>query len=211
MPVRRAIALIGEMGSGKTFYGRKLAEYLKDFYGKFFFYAFSDPLKEIINKFSERTGIPIPISRETMTSLPEALFKSIGDDVLAREILRRHNHDSSRTIGRSLSIIDGIRFQNDLNMLSKLWLNWHNHTERCHIIYVTAPIEIRFERCRLRNEKAGEDKLTLDKFKQQHELYTERNIPHLARSAHHVFINDGDESKIVEDVDRVIEKFYLRV
>lgn len=190
MPIRRkkkplVVVFVGEKLSGKEL----AARYLVSLYG-FTSLRFSKILVDILDR------LYLPVSRVNEVSLVGALRERFGGGVLA-EVLKREI-ESARL---SRVVLDGMRHPAEFEVLKKL--------PGFLLVYLTAPLEVRFKRARARGEKAGERHFTLDEFKREEKLPTEVYIRGLGRRAKVKLVNSGTLRELYRQIDERIGQRYL--
>ena len=176
------IGLIGELAAGKG----TVTNYLKDNHQAVSF-RFSDTLRETLNIFN------LDISRENMQNISTLLRVNFGENILAKAIAKK-----VRISDQNLIIIDGVRRHTDLENLNDL--------PDFHLIYVTADQKIRHERYIKRNENIGDDKITFAEFKTKEQAEADRQIPEVAKSAHHRIDNNGSFNELYQQIEAIIQK-----
>jgi dCMP deaminase len=140
--------LTGKNGSGKST--------VADFFitRGFQFYSLSDILREELQKEKK------PLTREMLIEIGNRLREQQGPSVLAEKIFEKIHPDKNY-------VIDSIRNPFEVKTLRRL-----SHFK---LIRVEAPIELRFERCKLRSRESAE--LTLDAFKTMEDKELKSNSP----------------------------------
>lgn len=174
------IGLVGEKLAGKD----TVANYLVDKYnaGHFRFTHILDAILEELN---------LEISRKNEIDLGLSLRKVFGQHVLINALKQR--------VKRSLSsyrIVNGIRMD-ELDVV-KSW--------GAKIIYITAPVKIRFDRYMLRREKTDDAVMNFEQFKQQETGPTELQIPELGKQADFRIDNIGSLDELYKKVTDIINK-----
>ncbi len=175
------IGLVGEAAAGKG----TVAQYLVEKYGAVTF-AFSKPMKDCL------TRLHIPLSRENLTAFSEITRRTYGDDLYAKVIAKDCGAADSAMI-----VVDGIRRMTDVTTLKDL--------PGFHMIYVTAPVELRWQRARKRGEKAGEADMTLEQFKAEELLPTEVAIREVGGRAEFTVENAGSFDELYASTGSIIE------
>lgn len=174
------IGLVGEKLAGKD----TVANYLVQKYGSGHF-RFTHILDAVLEELN------LEISRKNEIDLGLGLRKVFGEHVLVNALEQR--------VKRSLSsyrVINGIRMD-EMDVVKK----WG-----AKIIYITAPLQIRFERYKLRKEKVDDGQMTLEQFKQQESGPTELRIPELGKTADFKIDNVGSMDELYKKVDEVLKK-----
>ncbi|MDR3642237.1 MAG: hypothetical protein P4L74_01245 [Candidatus Doudnabacteria bacterium] len=174
------IGLVGEKLAGKD----TVANYLVGKYdaGHFRFTHILDAILEDLN---------LEISRKNEIELGLSLRKIFGSHVLVDALEQR--------VKRSISgyrVVNGIRMD-ELSVV-KSW--------GAKIIYITAPINIRYDRYMLRREKADDAVMDFEHFKQQESGPTELEIPELGKQADYKIDNVGSLDELYKKVDEIINK-----
>lgn len=175
---KKIIGLTGEMGSGKD----TVAKYLREKYAAESF-RFSDVLRALLGELEQS------ITRGNLTKLSKSLRDTFGENVLALCIAKK----ASKVGDETLVVIDGIRRESDLLPFQD---------DQLTLVYIDVPLETRFERILLRRQNEDEHTKTLEEFKADHQLETERAVPDLKAKAQFVFDNSG----MVEELYAQIEK-----
>ena len=160
-----------------------VAKYLQTKYSVFHI-KFSSLLDEVLNIFD------LPISRRNEIDLGLGLRKVFGEDVLFRALRKRVLGAEQPVI-----IVNGIRmdeFPGVKNLGAK-------------IIYITAPIELRFERYNYSHEKTDDAVMSFEEFKAQEKEATEVNIPNLGKQADFKIENTGALPQLYARVDEVVK------
>lgn len=177
------IGFVGQAGAGKGTAAQMLASNKNAET-----FTFSDILVDVLKRlFKER-------SRDNMIKMSTALREAFGQDVLAN-VMERQVQES----GADIVIVDGIRRMEDIEDLSK--------DPKFHLIEIWAPPEVRFERLKKRNEKAGEGDMTWDEFLQMGERETERTIAGVAARAEHKIDNSEGLEEFKAKLDALVTKF----
>ncbi len=177
--MKLVIGLVGEIGGGKT----AVSNHLRDKYGASQ-HRFSQILMDILGR------LHLPNDRELLQNLGHSLRESLGDDVIVKAFEQDLRDEDSDVI-----IIDGIRYRNEVELLRKF--------KPSVLIYVTAPVEARYERCKSRGEK-GESSISLEKFTQNESRETERFVPEIGEKADFKLENTGTLEELLQKVDEII-------
>ncbi len=74
------------------------------------------------------------------------------------------------------------------------------------MVYVTASLEMRFERIKNRGEKVGEKDLTFEQFKLDNERSTEVSIHEVAEHAEFRIDNNGSVEELYTQIDTMMTK-----
>lgn len=175
------IGLVGEKLAGKD----TVANYLKNKHGAFSI-KFSQILDEILDL------LHLEKSRRNEIDLGLGLRKIFGQEVLYRVLLER-----VRKSPTEISVINGLRMDEQEKAVKDL---------DAKIIYVTAPIELRFERYKHRHEKVDDAQMNFVQFLQQEKEPTEIRIPELGQKADFKIENTGSLEELHKKVDEVISK-----
>lgn len=174
------LVFVGEKLAGKEVAGR----YLTKKYG-FQSYRFSRLLVDILKILN------LSVSRLNEVNLVGALRERFGGGVLAQAIKSQIQLKKQARV-----TIDGLRHPAEYEILKSL--------PGFKLIYLTAPLEIRYRRAKSRGEKAGENKFSLSDFKREEKLPTELFIRRLGKKANVRLINDGQLSDLYKQIDEKI-------
>jgi dephospho-CoA kinase len=174
------IGLVGEKLAGKD----TVAEYLAEKYnaGHFRFSHILDALLEELN---------LEISRKNEIALGLGLRKIFGDHVLINALEQR--------VKRSMAayrVVNGIRMD-ELDIVK----SWGAKT-----IYITAPIQIRFERYGNRGSKVDDGAMNFQQFQELENGPSELEIPKLGAQADYKIENTGTLEELYGKVDEILRK-----
>jgi len=174
------LVFVGEKLAGKEMSAR----YLIKKYG-FTGYRFSKLLVDILKILN------LPVSRANEANLVSALRERFGGGVLAQALRQRL---SARRASRV--VLDGLRHPVEYEILKSL--------PGFKLVYLTAPLELRYERARQRREKSGESKLSLADFKKEEKLPTELFIRRLGAKADFKLVNSSSLRDLYKQIDEKI-------
>ncbi|MBU1039390.1 hypothetical protein KKC17_04185 [Patescibacteria group bacterium] len=177
---RIILVFVGEKLAGKEMSAR----YLIKKYG-FKGYRFSKLLVDIL-----RT-LDLPVTRLNEANLVGALRERFGGGVLAQAIKNKLQLKKDARV-----VIDGLRHPIEYEILKSL--------AGFKLIYLTAPVEVRFKRAKSRSEKVGESKFSLADFKREEKLPTELFIRRLGKKADVKLVNDKDLIGLYRQIDEKI-------
>ena len=100
---------------------------------------------------------------------------------------------------RPLIVLDGVRYPAEVPPLRALG---------AHVVYITAPVELRYERYLSRQEKADDGKLGFEDFKRlDSESSNEVHIAELGASADFVIENTGSPEDLHRKLDELIAQY----
>ncbi len=175
------IGLVGEKGSGKD----TIADYLIDHYQALMLGG-GDIIRKILGL------LHMEISRENLSKTADSIRQTFGENVFQDALIleiQKSNH--------KICVISGVRKPSEIEQLksigAKIW-------------YITAPVELRFERVSKRHQNDDDNSQTLELFKQQEKLNTERFIEELGKTANTIIENIGSEQELITKVDQEMIK-----
>jgi len=178
------IGLIGEKGSGKG----TVSDYLIAHYGAEHF-GTSKILKRTVS------DLHLELTRDNFIKLALVLKEGFGADVVINSLIQDIELQSQSEI----VIADGIRMHDDVKpFLEKYGRNFY-------LIYVTADMKLRYERTKLRKEKANEDKMTWQEFILEEARLTEVSIHEVGRQADFIIDNNGGEAELTAQIKSTME------
>ena len=180
MSGKTVIGLVGEAAAGKG----TVAAFLTQKYGASV-HTFSASMKDCVAR------LYLPLSRENLTRFSTLTREAYGQDLYARVVAKDCEADPS-----AVTVVDGIRLTADMAALKGL--------PGFHLIYVTAPVELRWERARRRGEKAGESEMSLEDFRREELLPTELEIKGIGASAEFSVENAGDFAELYASIDSIV-------
>lgn len=179
------IGLIGEKGAGKG----TVSDYLIANYGAEHF-GTSKILKRTVS------DLHLELTRDNFIKLALVLKEGFGADVVINSLIQDIELQSTSDI----VIADGIRMHDDVKpFLDKYGRNFY-------LIYVTADMKLRYERTKLRKEKAHEDKMTWNEFILEEARLTEVSIHEVGRHADFIIDNNGGEAELTEQIKTIMEQ-----
>ena len=177
------LGLAGEMASGKG----TVAQYIVQKYqGNT--YRFSTVLRSVAQR------MYIEENRENLQKISTIFRQNFFDDILSSVIAQDIENDDGEIIA-----VDGVRRMADIKYLKKF--------PNFKLVYIDTEIEKRYQRIIKRGENADDNKKTLDQFKKDHTREAEVQIKNLRKSADFVVDNNGDFTKLYQQVDEIINSF----
>lgn len=179
------IGLIGEKGSGKG----TVSEYFIENYGAEH-YGTSKILKRTIE------SLHLPATRENYIKLALVLKNGFWSSVVIDALIKDIEESKAEIV-----IADGIRMHGDVAPFRK------KYGKNFYLFYVTANLKTRYERTKMRKEKAGEDKTTFQEFIDEEGLLTEVSIHEIGRKADFKL----DNNKTKKDLEKQIEKIAKKI
>lgn len=179
------VVFVGEKLAGKE----QAAQYLVKKYG-FHGYHFSRILTDILRR------LHLPASRMNQMHLAGALRERFGGGVLAEVIKQDIQEHGYRRV-----VLDGLRHPAEYDALRGL--------PGFVLVYLTAPLALRYQRARHRREKTGERRLSLQEFKREEKLVTELYITKLGHRAKVKLVNDGTIAELQRNIEELLVKPYL--
>jgi dephospho-CoA kinase len=184
--MKQIIGIVGENGAGKdtftTFFKAAAAPAAVSSH------RFSDVLYDTLHTWG------IDASRANLQNLAIIMNKQFGEGSLTRATKSRIDSDDADVV-----IVEGIRWLTDVPMVRSF--------PKSYIVYVTAEPGIRFERMRVRGEKAGERDLTFERFEQEEKAKTELEIPKIGAAADFKIENNGP----LDNFRNSVENLYLKL
>ena len=176
------LGLVGSLASGKETTKKYLAEKYdaKDC-------RFSSILRDVLER------ITVPNSRENLQKVSTVLRANFGENLLAKAIA----NDASK-LDADVVVIDGVRRFTDIEHLKDL--------PNFILVKIDADPKIRYERMKLRNENAGDDKKTFEEFLKDHDSEADKQIPEVMKTAKYSINNDGTFEDFYKQIDEIIKK-----
>lgn len=178
------IGLIGEKGSGKG----TVSDYLINKHGAVH-YGTSKILRRTLE------DIHVPVTRDNLVKLALVLKEGYGPSIIIDSLI----HDMEKN-GSDILIADGIRMHGDVEPFRK------KYGDHFYLVYVTADLKLRYERTKMRKEKEGEDKATLEQFLEEEGKLTEVSIHEIGRQADFKFNNNGTPEELEAKVEEMLQK-----
>ena len=172
------IGLVGEKGSGKETFGNLLMELVKG--KKIFRIRFSDILNYTLKLWD------LDLTRENLQNLAIAMDGAYGAGTLSQAIAKQIKDSEADIV-----ILDGIRWQSDVDLLKSFPKNI--------LVYITADLDIRYHRLKLRQEKKDEAK-TYQQFMKEEQAQNELLIPRIGSKADIKITNNASLEGLKEKV-----------
>lgn len=176
------IGISGQIASGKD----TVSRYLEEKYGAVRYGSSSIFRSALRNLF-------LPETRENLQKISFALRQTFGDDLVARVL-----HKDIEEREDDLVVVDGVRRLSDILLLKQ--------NPNFFLLFVGAPIELRYERIVKRSQNADDQTKTLEEFRQDHEREAEVSIKALQSQAKGIVENDGDRARLFDQVDAFMKK-----
>lgn|SRR3989344_7326445 len=181
------IGLVGEKGGGKETFVKSLKEIVP----QVTHIRFSDLLLDI----AAQLGIPKEkVERWQLQELAKELDRIFGKGTITRGIKAK-----LQKIDDGIIMLDGIRWQTDVEMLRSLPANL--------LVYITADVCLRYQRTKERKEKAGEATASFEQFLEEERAETEKYIFRIGTTADFVIQNDRGLEEFSKQVKTVYEIF----
>ena len=179
------LGLTGTHGSGKGEVGKYLVQ------KEFKYYSCSDELRE------EAKKLNLPETRENLgIVIGDKLRSEFGKGVLGKRIYNKILKEKT-----SLAVVDSLRLIEEVNELKK--------SKNFYLIFVDAPIEIRYKRALER--KRITDDLSLSEFKkiEDRERYGQNTLMKMEdcfKSADFKIINDNGLNELHKKIDEILDE-----
>jgi dephospho-CoA kinase len=174
------IGVVGEKGSGKETFVSILSEIVAP--ASVAHIRSSEILGETLDIWD------IPRTRRNLQDLAIIMDKGFGKGMLTHAMEMRMRRSDADIV-----VYDGIRWDTDATMLRTF--------PSSILVYVTAPVRMRFERTKQRKEKAGEETTSFEKFLEEEKVATELDIVRIGNNADYIIENDGTLEKFKEKVE----------
>lgn len=185
--MKKVIGLVGEKGGGKGSFFNTLEEALPE---KKIEKVSSS---ELLMKTLELWGLPN--SREIMIKLVKTMNEGFGEGTLTNAL-----KSQALKLDADIVTIDSIRLQTDFDMLRQI--------PNSILLYITADAKIRYERTKMRGEKADEAKATFEQFQKEESAHTEQLISEIGKQADFTINNNGTLEEFKFQVQEFIQKFF---
>lgn len=180
------VAIVGEKSSGKSIVFQR--------FGKqrgFVAFRFSD----IVNELLTVLGIDVR-DRVNQMKMAESMRTTFGGGVLVRALMNRADRSPARVV-----VLEGIRKLSELREFRKF--------PRTRLMYITAPVELRWKRAKQRRSNVRlDDQFTLKQYiAVEKTLASEVEIPAVGRRADARIDNVGTKRELFTKVDAIIAKW----
>src|SRR3989344_3808493 len=177
---KKLIGLTGEIGAGKDTF----CEYVKKNYDNVFVFRFSDALTDVLKIFFDA------VKREDQQWLGLVLRERFGKDILVRALIKKAN-----SINDGIIILNGVRKDGEVNAIKEIGGK---------IIYITAEQKTRWERVKIRGEKADDD-VPFEKFLEMGNAEAELQIPDIGKAADFKIENNDSKEEFYQKVKKIID------
>ena len=178
--MKKIIGLTGEMGCGKDTF----CQFVKENYENVFVLKFSDALTDVLKIFFDA------IKREDQQWLGSELRERFGKDILVRALIKK-----AKSIEEGIIIFNGVRKELEIPAIKEIGGK---------IIYITGEPKIRWERVKIRGEKADDD-VSFEKFLEMHNAEAELQIPEIGAKADFKIENNGSKEDFHKKVKKAID------
>lgn len=178
------VGLVGEKGGGKETVGALIAECVAPKTVRII--RFSDVLADILDI------LCLERSRRNLQHLAVVIDGGFGAGTLTEAVRRRVTD-----IQADIVILDGVRWPTDHKLIRSI--------PGALLLYVTADARTRFERLRVRKEKAGEMSMAWEQFMEEEGAENERHIATIGASADERIENIGTLDELRVRVRHVVE------
>lgn len=177
------LGIIGEKCSGKS----SVFEYLRSKRG-----VYSARTSSVLQSILQILGLD-ETERRNEAKLAEALRATFGADILPRALMA---DPKAKTV--PVVVLEGMRRLAELRPLMKM--------RNFRLLYVTAPIAIRWQRARGRRRNVRtDDRVSLARYRQiERTLITERDIPRMGKLADYRIENTGTKGQLFGRVDDIL-------
>jgi dephospho-CoA kinase len=175
------IALTGEKLAGK---GTVAAYLAKQHAARVI--RFSQALTDILQRLHQAN------TREHLVRLGGALRQQFGNDILAQVV-----NDDIQTAPQNFWVIDGMRYLSEYTMLAQL--------PNFFVVNITAPLEIRWQRTKQRQEKTDETGMSLEVFTAREQDPTEQEITLVQQRANHTLSNVGTLQELYDGLEQWLQ------
>ncbi len=177
----KVIGIIGQKAAGKT----TIAEYIAKATGAKI-YRYAEILDDVLNV------LRLPVTNINEIKLV-ALRKEFGENTLPKALRKKIMSQSGE-----LAIITGIRFENELADIRSYPKNV--------LLYVESDIQLRYQRQKLRNQKADDQTMSFEEFAKLEEDSTEKEIKALGQAADFKIENNGSEQQLFKQIDAILQQ-----
>ena len=178
------IGLVGEKGGGKGTFVQVLQKLAPDKTIKTV--RFSDTLSDGLEAFA------LPKTRKNLQDMAVALIQFFGEGTLTNAVKQKVLAQEADIV-----VVDGIRWMSDHEMVDSI--------EGSLLVYITADVDIRYERMKARKEKAGESEASYEQFMSEEQAENEIYIPKIGKNADFTIENNGG----IEEFEKKVEEFYV--
>jgi len=179
--MKKIIGLAGEIGAGKDTF----CDCLKENYENVYFFRFSDALTEVLKIFFDE------IKREDQQWLSLTLREKFGGDILLKALAKKID-----AVKEGIIVLNGVRRPSDMEAVK---------STGGKVVYVTADEKVRWERVKIRKEKA-DDNVSFEKFQELCGAEAEQQISIVGKNADFKIENNGTKEEFCNEIKKVIEK-----
>ena len=192
--MKKYLAVVGRSCSGKETIFKMAKEELAKTGKLLYIHHFSDPLNEILDI------LVLPKTRPNQQHLSTILRQSelkksdglsAGEEILGNVIYSRVLSDNA-----DVPFLDGVRRPQDVTMLRAL--------PQSHLIFISAPLEKRYEWLKARADRPGDANKTWEEFLSEQAAEAESKIDELRQFADFEIDNCGDLSFLKGQVTHIL-------
>ena len=135
----------------------------------------------------------LPLTRHNLQKMAMIMNANFGDGTLTRAVQKLILATEADII-----IFDGARWESDAAMIRSFPNN--------RLVYITADINIRYQRSKKRSEKADETSATFEDFEKEEQVLTELNIAKIGATADMKIVNEGSVAEFKQQIQEFCEK-----
>lgn len=179
------IGLVGEKGSGKETFFKFLKKLTPQ--RKIVQLRFSDILAETLDLWD------IPNTRSNLQQLAIIMNTGYGRGTLTHTMSKRIQNQKADII-----LIDGVRWLEDGNMIRQSPNNL--------MVYITAKVQLRYQRLKLKSDKVGEAGVSLAQFMEEEKIQTELLIPKIGSKADYKIVNNNTLDEFKKEIEKFTEQ-----
>lgn len=177
------IGLIGEKGAGKG----TVSDYLIEKYGAKH-YGTSKILRRTLE------DLHLSVTRDNLVKLALVLKEGYGPSIIIDSLI----HDMEKN-GSNIIIADGIRMHGDVEPFR------NKYGKDFYLVYVTADLQLRYERTKARKQNDGEDEATFEEFLEEEGKLTEVSIHEIGKQADFKLNNNGAPEELIAQVEEMLK------
>lgn len=185
------LGIIGKIFSGKETVYQTIKALVENNDGsnRVAIHRFSDPLNECLR------AIALPKERDYQQRLSTILRREFGESVLGNALVQRATAEQAYIV-----CLDGIRRPQDTIFLRNL--------PNSHLIYVDAPLEIRFQRSQKRTDRPV---INIDELKNQQSAEADSKIDDISKEADFILDNSCDLICLERQIKQLLSGLGIKI
>lgn len=182
------LGLVGEKGSGKETFTKLLIELLPQ--KRVNVISTTELMSKTLDLWD------ITKTRENLQQIAILMELSFGEGSLNKALVSQVQKANADIV-----VWDSVRFINTAKFVKGL--------ENAFLVYITAPVKIRFKRIKQRKQKVDEEMVSFKEFVNNEEIATEKDIPVIGRTADYRLENSASLEDFKQQIQNLCRQIFV--